>query len=108
MMQSIVQNTSVAASGKRLANHSARKTVVKKLRAANVEKQSIIQVTGHATEQSHQNYNEGNEEEQRVLSTIISNQQQFPKEVNSSQVVQRRCQDANLLPVQSTSSAAWQ
>ena len=51
-----------------------------KLRAANVERQPIIQVTGHASEQWLQDYDEGNEEEQRVLSIIISNQQQFPKE----------------------------
>ncbi|XP_031553784.1 uncharacterized protein KIAA1958-like, partial [Actinia tenebrosa] len=66
MIKAIIEGTSMADSGKRLTNHSARKTVVKKLRAANVERQSIIQITGHASEQSLQDYDEGNEEEQRV------------------------------------------
>ena len=52
MMKNIVKSTPIALSGKKLTNHSARKTLVKKLRTANVERQSIIQVTGHASEQS--------------------------------------------------------
>ena len=42
MMKNIVKSTPVALSGKKLTNHSARKTLVKKLRTANVERQSII------------------------------------------------------------------
>ena len=52
MMKSIVKDTPLKKSKKKLTNHTARKTVVKKLRAASVEKQSIIQVTGHASEKS--------------------------------------------------------
>ena len=52
MMKSVVKNTPLEKSKKRLTSHSARKTVVKKLRAASVERQSIIQVTGHANEKS--------------------------------------------------------
>ena len=48
-------------------------TVVKKLRAASVERQSIIQMTGHASEKSLNDYDEGSEKEQRQLSNIISN-----------------------------------
>ena len=40
MMKSVVKNTPLEKSKKRLTNHSARKTVVKKLRAASVERQS--------------------------------------------------------------------
>ena len=42
------------------------------LRAANVERQSIIQVTGHANEKSLNDYDEGSEREHRELSHIIS------------------------------------
>ena len=42
------------------------------LRAANVERQSIIQVTGHANEKSLNDYHEGSEWEDRELSHIIS------------------------------------
>ena len=52
MMKSVVKNTALETSKKKLTNHTARKTVVKKLRAASVERQSIIQVTGHASEKS--------------------------------------------------------
>ena len=83
MMKSIVNSTSVASAGKRLTNHSARKTLVKKLRAANVERQSIIQVTGHASEQSLQDYDEGNEQDQKMLPSIISNKQQLSFKKNS-------------------------
>ena len=52
MMKGIIKNTPLETSKKKLTNHTARKTVVKKLRAASVERQSIIQVTGHASEKS--------------------------------------------------------
>ncbi|CAH3031546.1 unnamed protein product [Pocillopora meandrina] len=73
MMKSVVKNTALETSKKKLTNHNARKTVVKKLRAASVERQSIIQVTGHASEKSLNDYDEGSEKEQRQLSNIISN-----------------------------------
>ena len=41
MMKNIVKSTPVALSGKKLTNHSARKTLANKLRIANVERQSI-------------------------------------------------------------------
>ena len=58
---------------KKLTNHSARKTLVKKLRANNVERASIMSVTGHRNEQSLNDYDEGNEVEQRHISNMISN-----------------------------------
>ena len=85
MMKSIVTNTAVTSTGKKLTNHSARKTLVKKLRAANVERQSIIQITGHASEQSLQDYDEGSEQEQKVLSSIFSNKQQLSFQSNRDQ-----------------------
>lgn len=83
MMKNIVKSTPVALSGKKLTNHSARKTLVKRLRTANVERQSIVQVTGHASEQSLQDYDKGTKQEQQVLSSIISNNPQQPLKAKS-------------------------
>ncbi|KAK3732358.1 hypothetical protein QZH41_006621 [Actinostola sp. cb2023] len=58
--------------GKRLTNHSARKTLVKKLKAANLPRSAIIGVTGHTNERSLADYEEGDENEQRAISSIIS------------------------------------
>ena len=94
MMKNIVKSNPVALSGKKLTNHSARKTLVKKLRTANVERQSIIQLIGHASEQSLQDYDEGTEQEQQVLSSIISNNPLQPLKANSDRGTQS--QSSNL------------
>ena len=70
MMKNIIKNTPLETSSKRPNNHSTRKMAVKKLWAANVERQSIIQVTGRANEKSLNDYDEGSEREH--LSHIIS------------------------------------
>jgi len=58
--------------GKRLTNHSARKTLVKKLKATNQPRSAIIGVTGHTNERFLGDYEEGDENEQRLISSIIS------------------------------------
>ena len=73
IMKTMVADSPLKESTKKLTNHSARKTLVKKLRANNVERSSIINVTGHASEQSLNDYDEGNENEQRQISNLISN-----------------------------------
>ena len=70
MMKGVIKNIPLETSKKKLTNHSARKTVVKELRAANVERQSIIQATGHASEK-RLDYDEGSEKEQQQLSNVI-------------------------------------
>jgi hypothetical protein len=67
----MISDTPLASSSKRLTNHSARKTLVKKLRSNNVERSSIMNVTGHRNEQSLNDYDEGNENEQRHISNLI-------------------------------------
>ena len=52
-------------------NHSARKTVVKKLQRQGVQRSDIITVTGHASEKGLDSYDEGDEQQQRVISHII-------------------------------------
>ena len=71
MMKSVVKIIALEISKKKLSNHTTRKTVVKKLRAASVGRQSIIHLTGHASEKSLNDYDEGSEKEQRQLSNII-------------------------------------
>ena len=58
--------------GKKLTNHSARKTLVKKLKDANQPRSAIIGVTDHTNERSLADYEEGDEQEQRLISSIIS------------------------------------
>ena len=65
MMKSIIEATSLDNSPKTLTNHSARKTVVKKLKTAGLERSSIVKVTGHRNEKSLDDYDESDEVEQR-------------------------------------------
>ena len=58
--------------GKKLTNHSARKTLVKKLKDATQPRSAIIGVTDHTNERSLADYEEGDEKEQRLISSIIS------------------------------------
>ncbi|KAK3741779.1 hypothetical protein QZH41_001547 [Actinostola sp. cb2023] len=72
MMKSIIAGTSLESSTKNLTNHSARKTVVKKMKTAGLERSSIMKVTGHINISSLDDYDEADENEQRQLSTAIS------------------------------------
>ena len=58
--------------GKKLTNQSARKTLMKNLKAANQPRSAIISVTGHTNERSLADYEEADEKEQRLISSIIS------------------------------------
>ena len=72
MMRTIIEGTTLEDSWKTFSNHSARKTVVKKLKTAGLERSSIVKVTGHRNEKSLDDYDEGDENEQRQLSHTIS------------------------------------
>ena len=56
---------------KKLTNHSARKTLVKKFQKNGVQSTEIISITGHSTTKGLQPYDEGDETQQRILSNII-------------------------------------
>ena len=58
---------------KKLTNHSARKTVVKKLKTSGIPKCEIKNITGHSSEQGLDDYDSGDENEQRIMSNIIDN-----------------------------------
>ena len=56
---------------RKITNHSAKKTVVKKLQRQGVQRSDIITVTGHTSEKRLDSYDEGDEQQQRVISHII-------------------------------------
>ena len=72
MMKVIIKGTPLEDSWKTFSNHSARKTVVKKLKTAGLERGSIVKVRGHRNEKSLDDYEEGDENEQRQLFHTIS------------------------------------
>ena len=72
IMKTLVEGTALETSGKRFTNHSARKTLVGKLKKARVERAGIAKITGHRNIQSIDDYDEGDEEEQCELSMAIS------------------------------------
>ena len=72
MMKNIISETTIESSEKRFSNHSARKTLVCKIKKANLEKSSIAKVTGHRNIQSIDDCDEADEDEQGQLSWAIS------------------------------------
>ena len=64
---------------KRLTNHTARKTLVKKLQSQDVPCSDIITVTGHTSTKGLDAYDEGDENQQRMLSNLIDGAGQSTK-----------------------------
>ena len=58
---------------KRITHHSARKTVVKKLKSSGIPKCEIKNITGHTSAQGLDDYDSGDEREQQMISNIIDN-----------------------------------
>ena len=56
----------------RLTNHSVRKMLVKKLKAANQPRSAVIGITSRTNKRSLADYEEGDEKDQRLISSIIS------------------------------------
>ena len=69
----MVKNSPLSNSTKKLTNHSARRTVINKMRRNNIPKSDIIAVTGHRTEAGLDAYDSGDEEQQYSLSRAIDN-----------------------------------
>ncbi|KAJ7380791.1 hypothetical protein OS493_007173, partial [Desmophyllum pertusum] len=63
---------------KKITNHSARKTVVKKLKSSGVPKCEIKNITGHTSAQGLDDYDSGDEQEQQMISRIIDNSRPAP------------------------------
>ena len=66
MMKNIISGTTL------FSNHSARETLVTKMKKAKLERSAIAKVTGHRNIQSLDDYDESDEDEQRQLSWAIS------------------------------------
>ena len=74
MMKDLMSNSPLENSEKHLANHSARKTLVKKLKQQQVPKSEIISITGHNREAGLDAYDSGDQVQQKQLSHFISRQ----------------------------------
>ena len=81
MMKNIISQTTLQSSEKRFTNHSALKTLLGKMKKANLERSSIAKVTGHRNIQSFDDYDEADEDEQRQLSWAFSKGNSTPKPV---------------------------
>ena len=71
-MQAIAKAGGLEHTGKRLTNHSVRKTTIKKLRRHGVTNTNIAAITGHRNEQSLQQYAEMENAEHSQISKLLS------------------------------------
>ena len=71
-MKNIISK-SLLETSKHITNHSARKTLVKRLKQNDVTKSEIISVTGHSTEAGLDPYDNGDEKQQQAISNAIDN-----------------------------------
>ena len=71
-MKNMALEVELDVEGRKLTNHSVIKTLVKTLKASNQPRSAIIGVTGHTSDRSLAGYKEGDEAEQRQISSIIS------------------------------------
>ena len=70
-MKRMIESYSPRNSDKKLTNHSARKTLVKKLRQNYIPKSEIIGISGHNSEAGINVYDSGNNAEERAISNAI-------------------------------------
>ena len=94
-MKNIALEAELDVEGRKLTNHSVRNTLVKKMKASNQQRSAVIGVTGHSSKRPLANYEEGDEAEQRQISSIISppvgQQVQNSRPVLSSLPIQHNC-----------------
>ena len=72
IMKSLVSGTIIENSGKRITNHSGRKTAVKKLKQSKIPESSIIKLTGHKSTAGLKSYDPEDEDEFREMSNAIA------------------------------------
>ena len=70
-MKRMIDSTPLRNSNKKLTNHSARKTLVKKLKQNYIPKSEIIVITGHNAEARLDVLDSENEEKQRAILNAI-------------------------------------
>ena len=71
IMKRMIENSLLRNSDEKLTNHSARKTLVKKLRQNYIPKSEIVGITGHNSEAGLDACDNRNEEQQRAISNAI-------------------------------------
>ena len=71
-MKRIATEGKLNGTGKRLTNHSIRKTVVKKLQKQGISNDKIMAITGHKSEQSLRSYAEMDENDHADISRALS------------------------------------
>ena len=84
-MKEIISGTTIEKANKKITNHSGRKTVVKKMKAANIPETSIIKVTGHKTTEGLKSYDPGDQGEfKRMSDTIVIRPESFSAQPSPS------------------------
>ena len=96
-----VKSGLTAATGKKITNHSSRKTCVQKLKNAGVPRDKIIDITGHRNVLSLNSYEGDDENQAKELSNIISGckQKSDIQQQTDSTLIKGR------LPLQASSSS---
>ena len=95
-----VKSGLTAATGKKITNHSSRKTCVQKLKNAGVPRDKIIDITGHRNVLSLNSYEGDDENQAKELSNVISGckQKSDIQQLTDSTLIKER------LPLQASSS----
>ena len=83
-MKEMISGTSVVDSGKKLSNHSGRKTCVKKLRTASIPDTSIIKVTGHTTTKGLDSYDREDEGDFMRMSKALHQERPSTSQTSSA------------------------
>ena len=71
-MKNVISKSPLETS-KHIINHSARNTLVKRLKQNNAAKSEIISITGHSTEAGLDPYDSGDEKQQQAISNAVHN-----------------------------------
>ena len=75
MMKDLISNSCLQNCEKHLANRSARKAILKKLKQQQASKSEIISITGNNRETGLAAYDSGDQVQQKQLSHFIDNHQ---------------------------------
>jgi len=75
-MKTMANAAGLHTTGKKLTNHSVRKTTVKKLQKQGIPNSCIAAITGHRNEQSLQQYSEMEQQDHAQISKVLSSDHQ--------------------------------
>ena len=104
-MKNIISKTTLESSEKRFSNHIACKTLVSKMKDANLERSSIAKVSGHRNIQSSDDYDEADEDEQQQLSWTISERNSTTKPMAVASITSGPCTSSAVIPLMMSSQA---